>query len=142
MLVVAGLVLQAAQVAVFFLLAYFTSPSGLPISIYLVLGVIGLVWLALVFTLSYWPLRAGRVEPARTPTLVFAILSIFTVSVLPGMMYILAYHEMRPQPLPGPPPRPLGSPPPLVGGLTTCSICGRSNPPASRFCQGCGMAIH
>jgi len=142
MLVVAGLGLQAAQVAFFFLLAYFARSNGFLVSIYLAVGVIGIGWLVLAFVLSYWPLRAGHAERARTPTLVFGILSIFTFSVLSGLMYVLAYHELKPRVLPGAPPRPLGSPVPLAGGLTTCSICGRSNPPASKFCRGCGMAIH
>jgi len=141
-LIVAGLALQAAQVAIVVIAGYYLARVGFLTSILFILGISGVAWLVLVLVFSYLPLRAGRIDRARTPTLIFAILSIFTISILAGLMYVLAYHEMRPQAPPGPPPRPLGSPPPLAGGSASCSICGRANQPGSTFCQGCGFAIH
>lgn len=140
-LVAAGIGLQAAQVGAFFLFAFYITPHGSQALIYVVLALLGLAWLALAVALVYRPLRAGHVVRARSAALVFAILSLFTISILPGLMYILAHHEMRAH-VASDPPRPLGTARPLEGGLKTCSMCGRANPPASTFCQGCGLVVH
>jgi hypothetical protein len=62
---------------------------------YLVLGLLGLVWLFLVWMFSYRPVREGRYEAARTPTLIFAILSIITLfSIIPGILYLIGYIKL------------------------------------------------
>lgn len=83
-------------------------------TVYLALAVLGLVWLILVWLLSYTPVRQGRFEAARTPTLVFAILSIVTLfSIIPGILYLIGYIKLgdavREQQMP-PPGYPGGAP--------------------------------
>ena len=78
---------------------------------YIVLGALLLVWLALVWLFSYKPVQEGRYQAARTPTLIFAILSIITLyGIIPGVLYLIAYvklgdavreQQMPPQGYPG-----------------------------------------
>ncbi len=119
----------------------------------LAFALIGFVWIALVWIYSYSPVRDGNYEAARTPTLVFAILSLITVSLIPGILFLIAYIKLgdavRESPAPAaaawgsPPPAP---PPPLASGAPAagtrfCSHCGRANPPGGAFCQGCGAPL-
>jgi hypothetical protein len=124
-LILVGLILQAVFVLIgfavgaFFLFFFFVGVF------YLAFAALGLVWLILVWLFSYTPVRAGRYEAARTPTLIFAILSIITLwGILPGVLYLIGYiklgdavreQQMPPQGYPGTAPSmapsPYGSPP-------------------------------
>lgn len=141
-LLLAGLILQVVQVGFFFGVAYYLSRTQFFGSILFYLGAIGIVWLALVYVLAYRPARSGDIDAAKTATLVFGVLSIFTVSVIPGLLYVFAYHEMGNAQAANSIPRPLVAPRPLAGGVRACVVCGRANPEGTTFCQGCGFGLH
>ncbi|HLY76277.1 MAG TPA: hypothetical protein VKT21_00140, partial [Thermoplasmata archaeon] len=46
------------------------------------------------WTMCYKPVREGRYEQAKTPTLVFAILSLVTISIISGILYLIAYIKL------------------------------------------------
>jgi hypothetical protein len=63
--------------------------------LYLAFGFLGVVWLILVWLLCYKPVGEGRYGAAKTPTLIFAILSIITVfNILPGILYLIAFIKL------------------------------------------------
>ncbi len=118
----------------------------------LLFALIGFVWIALVWVYSYSRAREGDYEGARTPTLVFAILSMITLALIPGILFLIAYvklgdaqREQAQAPTAAawgaPPPLPplAGGPPAARSGV--CSRCGRTNPPGGAFCQGCGAPL-
>jgi hypothetical protein len=115
-------------------------------------ALIGFVWIALIWVYSYDRIRNGDYEGARTPTLVFAILSLITFSLIPGILFLIAYvklgdamRESGPvAPAWGAPAAPPPPIPSAASGLAAprfCSHCGRANPGAGAFCQGCGAPL-
>lgn len=157
-LILIGLVLQAVEVAVLVLvgLVYVFFPIILAI-IFLPLAVIGVIWIVLVYLFSYERVNRGDYAGARTPTLVFGILSLITFNLISGILYLVAFAEIgsaereqaammqggfagAPTAWGAPPP---SSFPPMAAGAPTkyCPYCGRPNPAAGRFCQGCGAAL-
>lgn len=62
--------------------------------IYIIFGVIGFIVLYLIWTFSYKPVREGRYEQAKTPTLIFAILSLVTINIVAGVLYLIAYIKL------------------------------------------------
>ncbi|MGA7861770.1 MAG: hypothetical protein WCB19_07935 [Thermoplasmata archaeon] len=73
-------------------------------------GALGFIFLILIWMFSYKPVSEGRYEQARTPTLIFAILSLITVNLIAGILYLIAYiklgdavreQQMPPQGYPG-----------------------------------------
>ena len=109
-----GLILQALFVLVGFAIGALVLIVSLVGAIYIVFAALGLVWLLLVWLFSYNPVRSGRYEAARTPTLIFAILSIISVwTILSGILYLIAYIKLgdavREQQMP-PPGYPGGAP--------------------------------
>ena len=125
----------------------------------LVGGVLSLVWLVLVYALSYTRIRDGDLEEARTPTLVFAILSLISGGIVPGILYLVAYlmlgqalDQMEAQQAPArspsfPPPVPLLSgPTPTTAPAPPmdskgCPNCGQSTALPARFCRNCGGSL-
>ena len=111
-------------------------------------ALIGFVWIALVYLFSYDRVRSGDYEGARTPTLVFAVLSLVTLAVIPGILLLVAYVKLGDalagERLPGyawaQPASPF-APGPLPGGARFCMHCGRPNGIDNRFCQGCGAPL-
>lgn len=115
-LILVGLILQMIFVLIFFgigipLLA-FAALFPLLAVIYVAFGVLGIVWLILIWMFSYQPVREGRYEAAKTPTLVFAILSLVTLGIISGILYLIAFiklgdaireAQMPPQGYPGAP---------------------------------------
>lgn len=94
-LVLIGLVLQLVFVLVFAgiagaLLVFL--PLG---AFFLILAVFGVVWVVLVYLLSYRPIAAGDYSGAATPTLIFAILSLLTIALISGVLYLVAYVKLR-----------------------------------------------
>lgn len=156
-LILIGLVLQAIEVAVlllFSLVLVFVPVVG--VLIFLPLAVLGIVWLILVYLYSYERVDRGDYAGARTPTLVFGILSLITLQIISGILYIVAFvvigsaeNELALMRggYPGTPPAwgpPTPAPfPPGAGGAPTryCPYCGRPNPAVGRFCQGCGATF-
>lgn len=113
----------------------------------LALAVIGFVWVALVWGFSYSRVKAGDYEGARTPTLVFAILSLLTLGIIPGILFLIAYLKLgdaldeeayapawAPAPFPPVPAAP-ASPPRF------CAHCGRAAKPGATFCESCGAPL-
>jgi hypothetical protein len=113
-------------------------------------GVIGLIWIFLVYVFSYQPVREGDYEGARTATLVFAILSLITLALIPGILFLIAYVKLgdaiREEPNVAPawgtgPTAPIPAYGAAAGGGKICSHCGRSNPATGLYCQGCGAPL-
>jgi len=78
--------------------------------IWIAFGALGFVFLILIWLLSYKPTSERRYEAARTPTLIFAILSLITINIIAGILYLIAYiklgdavreQQMPPQGYPG-----------------------------------------
>lgn len=156
-LILVGLILQAIEAGILVLLALIVLFAPFLAVFLLPLAVIGIVWLFLVYLFSYDRVNRGDYAGARTPTLVFGILSLVTLNLISGILYIVAYIEIeaaeREQSAimhggyPGVAPgwgAPSSSPvPPAAAGPPAkyCPYCGRPNPAVSRFCQGCGAAF-
>lgn len=140
-LILIGLILQAAQVGLFFLLAYFLYPPLGPGNLLMYLGFLGLVWLGLVYLYSYVPARAGNYARARGPTLVFAVLSVLTIGILSGLVYALAHHEMEPMPDAVVNPAIREGAPPLASAWKGCPGCRAPNPSTATFCNACGLLL-
>jgi hypothetical protein len=102
----------------------------------------------LIYAFSYRRTLEGDYEGARTPTLVFGILSLLGLGVISGVLYIVAYtklgdalQETAPlAPAWGPPAPPWNGPGPLVR-TKFCPSCGTPSPAASRFCASCGSPL-
>lgn len=149
LLILIGLILEIIEVVVLFGLGAFFLFFPLLGGIILLLGVFGLLWVLLVYFFSYARTAEGDYESARTPTLVFGIVSLLTVNLISGILYIIAYVKLgdavtegaRPPPMAGPPA--WGSPLAAnVGGTVRyCSSCGRPNPTTGQFCVGCGARL-
>ena len=153
-LIIVGIALQALEVAVLVLLIFGVLIIPIIGVAFLVFAVIGVLWLVLVFTFSYSRVANGDYSGARAPTLVFAILSLLTLSLISGVLYLVAYAELgtaeREMAMPyyggyggaapgwgAAPGTPL-PPPTMAPPQKFCGYCGRPNPTTSRFCQGCG----
>ncbi len=61
---------------------------------YIGVGVIGFIFLYLVWMFCYKPVQEGRYQQARTPTLIFAILSLVTINIIAGILYLIAYIKL------------------------------------------------
>lgn len=93
-LILSGLVLQVAQVLVFFYLGsrYVADPVIGPAL--LTLGILGLGWVICVFLFSFLRVRAGEYQSARRPTMIFALLSILTIGLIAGVLYLVAWGKL------------------------------------------------
>ena len=140
-----GLILQALEVLV--VLAFGALLLVVIIGVFLLfVGFLGIIWLLIVYFFSYRPVVDGRFEQARTPTLLVAILSLLTVNLLSGILYLIAYvklgdavREMQTvsMPPPGFPQAPLQTQPARV-----CLGCGRVlQTPTPAFCPACGKQV-
>ena len=118
---------------------------------FLAAGFLGLIWLILVYLFSYRPASDGDYEGARTPTLVFMILSFLTLSLIPAILYLIAYVKLgdavREAATPMPPQSPYqapysSAPPPLgmSGPVQVCLKCGTVRQGTGAFCSQCGTA--
>lgn len=154
-LILIGLALQVIEVAVLVALGLVLLIAPLLTLLFLPLAAIGVLWVVLVYLFSYRRVAEGDYAGASTPTLVFAILSLLTVNLVSGVLYIVAYVEIsraqdelraRAYPAPGYPPAPAWGPPPMASpapgpGVVYCRYCGRANAPTMRFCGGCGAPL-
>jgi hypothetical protein len=116
-LILVGLILQLIFALIFVLalgaLAFVAATFGVfPIIavFYIAVGLLGFIFLFLVWMFCYKPVREGRYEQAKTPTLIFAILSLITINIIAGVLYLIAYiklgdavreQQMPPQGYPG-----------------------------------------
>ncbi len=62
--------------------------------LFIAFGALAFVWLVLIWLLCYKPTKAGQYEQARTPTLVFMILSFITLNFLTGILLLIAYLKL------------------------------------------------
>lgn len=106
-LILVGLIFQAIFALIFFfgvgllsLVVALAAVGGagagavLVAGIFVGLGLIGFVLLFLAYSMSYRRTRNGEYQAARTPTLVFAILSFLTVNIIAGILYIIGYVKL------------------------------------------------
>ncbi len=154
--ILVGWIFQLVEVALLLLLASFLLYIPFLGILFAIFATFGALWVALVYFLSYRPATEGRYASASTPTLIFGILSIFSVSWISAILYLIAYAKLNdaeseaaaPPPGWGYPPQGWRPPPlqpaapgsPLNMGVKYCPACGRQNDTGARFCQGCGVA--
>jgi hypothetical protein len=147
-LILIGLIFQVIEVVIVLGVGLsFTLLPGLG-GIVLGLALVGVLWILLIYAFSYRRTLEGDYEGARTPTLVFGILSLLGLGVISGVLYIVAYtklgdaqQETAPlAPAWGPPAPPWNGPGPLVR-TKFCPSCGTPSPAASRFCASCGSPL-
>lgn len=150
-LILIGLILDVIGEAILLLVGVFFLIVPLLGAIVLGIALIGFVWVALVYVFSYERVRNGDYEGARTPTLVFAILSLITLALIPGILFLIGYvklgdalREATPAApawgSPAPPSVPIPAAP-LAGGMRYCAHCGRANPGGTAYCTGCGAPL-
>lgn len=120
-LILVGLILQLIFALIFLfalgVFAFVAVAVGGVVSlfafVYVAFGILGFIFLYLIWMFCYKPVREGRYEQAKTPTLIFAILSLITFSFISGILYIVAYVKLgdavREQQMP-PPGYPGGAP--------------------------------
>jgi hypothetical protein len=141
-LILIGLILQAIEVVVLlgvgFFLLFFPFIGG----IVLALAFIGIIWVVLIYLFSYQRTTEGDYEGARTPTLVFAILSLVTFGLISGILYLIAYVKLGDAASESRTPSPMGWPtppvPPAAAGQRFCPYCGSPSAVQSAFCAKCG----
>ncbi len=152
-LILIGLVLQAIEVGVLVvvgLLLFLVPFFGIVVGILIAFGV---VWIVLVYLFSYRRVVEGDYTGARGPTLVFGILSLLTLNLISGILYLVGYAELGTaeqemgRSIPAPPGYPAtwspaaplaASAPSPQGPVRYCPRCGRPNAAGSRFCPSCG----
>jgi hypothetical protein len=140
-LILIGLIFQAIEVAVVvgigavFLIVPFLG------AIFLAVGVIGILWIVLVYVFSYQRTSEGDFDGARTPTLVFGILSLITVNLISGILYIIAYAKLGDAEGESTPIYSTFGTAPAPTGMKFCSSCGRANAFNAGFCASCGTRL-
>ncbi len=153
-LILIGLILQGIEVVILLLIGLVFLIVPFLGAVVLGIAVIGIIWLVLVYSFSYQRAVEGDYGDARTPTLVFGILSLLTFGLISGILYIIAYVKLGdaeptwsqpaqgwgapPAPAWGAPPAPAWGTAPIPSGSKFCPACGRQSPMSSRFCPGCG----
>jgi hypothetical protein len=136
-----GALLQAAQAAAWLVAGALSSGGLVPAWAYFAFGGVGITWVLLVYGLAYRPLHAGEYARARTPTLILAALSLGTLEILSGLLYLLAYGELRKAQSPTPSASAGTGPKPLASESKLCPACHRTNPTSTTFCQACGFLL-
>jgi len=144
-LILVGLILDIIGEVILLFIGFATLVFGIGV-ILLALALVGFVWIALVWAYSYSRVKAGDYAGARTPTLVFAILSLITLALIHGILFLIAYLKLgdalETQPTPAQAWGSVPTPPiPSVPGAAVpryCSHCGRASPGSAVFCKGCG----
>jgi hypothetical protein len=135
-LILVGLILQG--IFVLFLLGFGAVLLIVFIGIFLLAaGALGLIWLILVYLFSYQPARDGNYEGARTPTLVFTILSFLTLSIIPAILYLIAYIKLGDAVREVAAPMPSQFLPPAPR-MQVCLKCGSLRQGPGAFCAHCG----
>ncbi len=138
-LILVGVILQFVEVAGILALAVLPGNHRFHGIFLLAVAAVGAVWGVLILLFSYRPTADGDYGSARTPTLIFGILSLVTLSILGGILYLIAYvklgdalHEAAVTAGGG------GS---LASGTVYCPRCGGINPALGKFCQRCGAPL-
>jgi len=81
-------VIAVVIVSIFFLAVPLIGP--------LALGVVsvGFLWVLLIWAFSYRRVARGDYEGARGPTLAIGILSLLTLSIIPAILFLIAYAKL------------------------------------------------
>lgn len=139
-LILIGLILQIIEVVILVAVGAFLLLVPFLGVLVLFLGGIGVVWVVLVWLFSYQRTQEGDYSGARTPTLVFAILSLITVGLISGILYLIAYVKLGDAMERGSPNFAWGAAPqpPGTQGGRFCSRCGAANASTASFCARCG----
>jgi double zinc ribbon protein len=166
-LILVGLILEVLGVLVLFWLGLILPFIG---GIFIAIAVLGVVWVVLIFIFSYAPASQGDYDTARTPTLVFGILTLITGGLVPGILFLVAYAELGDAddgegrspggvpatqwgPAPGSPgyrPAPVTQPRfatpqtsliPLPADTKYCPICHQPTLPTAQVCRNCGASL-
>lgn len=155
-LILIGLIFQVITVLVllgaglYFLILPFLG------AIVLFLAFLALIWVILVYVFSYARTRNDDFEGARTPTLVFGILSLISGGIVSGILYIIAYVKLgdavderesqKTPPFPSSvfpryPPSPRSYSPATPAPLPLATPAPSSSPVSSgsNFCWNCGQ---
>jgi hypothetical protein len=155
-LILIGLIFQVISFLILLGVGFFLLFIPILGGIVLFLAFISLIWLLLVYIFSYVPARNRDFEDARTPTLVFGILTLISGGIISGILYIVAYATLGDAldevPAPTAAPRPVAArlpyaPPvgfayspgtpvpasPEISRPPTPPI-----PPSSLYCSNCG----
>lgn len=140
-LILIGLILQVIEVVILLGIGLLFIVVPFLGAVVFGLGVIGTIWVLLVYWFSYKPTSEGDFTGARTPTLVLAIISLLTFGLISGILYVVAYAKLADAEHEGfgPPPGPAAAP--LSPGLRFCATCGRMNAAVGGFCQSCGARL-
>ena len=146
-MILVGLILQGVEVAVLLGIGLFLLAFSVVGAAAIALAIVGVVWTLLVGLFSYAPTARGDARNARTPTLVFAIVSLVTLNVLSGILYILAYEKLDnaveavEHPLVFPVTWGTPSVAPTLGtfpGVKYCPRCGTGARSMDMYCGRCG----
>lgn len=148
-LILVGLILQFIEELIVIVLALLFATVPVLGLLALLLAGVGVLWLALVYFFSYRPAREGDYEAAQTPTLLFGILSLISVSLISGILYIIAYAKLGEATAPPSGPAyayagtyPYGPPPvPATALPRFCTRCGTAGLTGAAFCRACGAAL-
>jgi hypothetical protein len=140
-LILIGLIFQAIEVAVVLAIGLVFIIAPIVSGIILFFGFIGVIWLVLVYGYSYRRTSEGDYEGARTPTLVFGILSLLTVNLISGILYVIAYSKLGDAERESTPLYPNWGAPPAPMGTKYCTGCGQVNALSSGFCAACGTRL-
>ena len=134
-IILIGLIFQAVEAAFVLGLALFLLPFPFLGVAVLAIAVVGILWLFLVYAFSYRPTTRRAYSEARTPTLLFGILALVSFSIIPGILYLVAWaklgdaeNELARMPRPTLPP----------AESRYCPACGRANSMARSTCEDCG----
>ncbi|MFZ1024023.1 MAG: hypothetical protein WAN87_07805 [Thermoplasmata archaeon] len=93
-LILIGLIFQLVSFLILLGVGFFLLIIPILGGIVLFLAFISLIWLLLVYIFSYAPARNRDFEDARTPTLVFGILTLISGGFISGILYIVAYVNL------------------------------------------------
>ncbi len=144
-LILVGLILQIIEVVILLGLGSFLLFVPILGGIIFGLGIIGIIWVLLVWAFSYRRTREGDYVGARTPTLVFGILSLISFGLISGILYIIAYVKLGDAMSSGSPTTyawgSAPSPPLTAAGSGACPKCGAANPTGASFCSLCGTKL-
>lgn len=147
-LILVGLILDIIGEVILLVVGLFLLIVPILGALFLGFALIGFVWIALVWAYSYSRVHQGDYEGARTPTLVFTILSFITLALIPAILFLIAYIKLgdaiEREAVPGQAWGP-GPIPPLpsaqLAPVRYCAHCGRPSPGGTAFCQGCGAPL-
>lgn len=157
-LILVGLILQVVTVLILFGLWAVLSSFPILGGVLLLLTFVGVIFVIFVYILSYARAREGEYESARTPTLVFGILSLISLGLISGILYIIAYVKLgdaadeeettgeaawvlyggvRQDSAP----RTFSSEPPPGAGYTAVPRPNPPSPPGTVYCTNCGQPM-